>query len=90
MAAGKDISENEQLSIREQYHDYLITSLRTWRGADPMYMEKQFGLAFSTHFEQEARIFIEAGSMRKSGGRVAIDPDHWLITDHILRKLFID
>jgi oxygen-independent coproporphyrinogen III oxidase len=90
VAAGEDISESEQLSIREQYHDYLITSLRTRRGVDPVYMEKQFGPGFSAHFKQAAQSFMETGSMYRSGGRVVIDPDHWLITDHILRALFMD
>ena len=90
VAAGKDISESEKLSLREQYHDYLITSLRTRWGCDPVFMEKQFGPEFSRHFEKEARSFIKIGSMYRSGGRVAIDPNHWLITDHILRALFMD
>ena len=90
VAAGKNFSESEKLSIREQYHDYLITSLRTRWGCDPVFMEKQFGPEFSGHFEKEARSYIEIGSMYRSGGRVAIDPNHWLITDHILRALFMD
>ncbi len=90
VAAGEEISESEQLSIREQYHDYLITSLRTRWGADPVYIEKQFGPGFSAHFEQAARSFMETGTMYRSGARVAINPDHWLITDHILRALFMD
>jgi putative oxygen-independent coproporphyrinogen III oxidase len=90
VVAGKKISESEKLSTMEQYHDYLITSLRTRWGADPEYIEKQFGAFIRKHFEKEARVFMLAGSMYRTEGKLAIDPDHWLITDHILRALFMD
>lgn len=83
------IEEKEQLSAKEKYHDYLIYSLRTRRGADPIYMEKSFGRQFRLHFEKQAQVFIERGSMYKEEGRILIEPGQWLITDHILRALFM-
>ena len=84
------IEEKEQLSNKEKYHDYLISSLRTANGADLWHVETKYGLAFRTHLEKEAAIFIAAGSMSVSRGRLRIDPVQWLITDHILRALFMD
>jgi coproporphyrinogen III oxidase-like Fe-S oxidoreductase len=79
----------ELLSTREKYHDYLIISLRTRWGADPAYIESTYGKSFLNHFEKQAQPFIKNGNMFVADGRVVIDPDGWLITDHILRSLFI-
>ena len=90
IASGRSIQEQEKLTNKEKYHDYLITSLRTNRGADPQHIEKQFGKKVRRHLEDRARVFIESGSMTDSAGTLRIDPGQWLITDHILRALFMD
>lgn len=87
---GEKIDETEHLTSREQYHDYLLTSLRTRRGADPKHMEEAFGQEIRAHFESHAQAFIKKGIMSVAGGRVFIEPAQWLITDHILRALFMD
>lgn len=85
-----DIREFEHLSTKEQYHDYLITSLRTKWGADPEQILRQFGKAFSEHFQLNSKLFLEEGSLYLREGKVAIDPKHWLITDLILKRLFVN
>jgi oxygen-independent coproporphyrinogen-3 oxidase len=87
--SGKETSQAEHLSTSEKYHDYLITSLRTTKGADPAFIETEHGIKFREHFERKAQPFLEKGNMFKAEGRVIIDPEGWLITDHILRALFI-
>ena len=88
--AGRSIEQGEQLTTKEKYHDYLITSLRTKWGADPAYLEEAFGKAVRLHFEKKARAFIERGILFTGQGKIIIEPEHWLITDHILRSLFLD
>lgn len=88
--SGGEIEVREALGSREKYHDYLITTLRTKQGADPAHMEASFGKQYRIHFEQQARAFIANGSMVQEQGRVFIEPGQWLITDHILRTLFMD
>ena len=90
IASGKEVSSTELLSVTDKSHDYLITSLRTKWGADPVYIEKSFGKKYGRHFESKAGPFLESGKMFEEGGRVAIDPEGWLICDHILRALFMD
>jgi len=85
-----EISESENLSNQERYHDYLITSLRTKWGADPEQIMGVFGNEMSEHFLSNSRSFLEEGVMWIREGKVAIHPDHWLITDHILKRLFVD
>ena len=90
VASGEETGETEHLSTGEKYHDYLITSLRTRWGADPAYIEKAYGKQFRNHFEKQAQPFLERGNMFGAEGRLVIDPKQWLITDHILRALFMD
>ncbi len=90
IAGNGPFHESEQPGKDEQYHDYLITSLRTSQGADPGYMEQQYGREYREHFEHHAQTFLGEGTLVEKEGRIAIHPDQWLITDHILRKLFMD
>ena len=89
ISAGAGFSETENLSKQERYHDYLITSLRTRWGADPIYIGQQFGGDIFQHFERNTKSFLEKGTLWMIDGNVAIHPDHWLLTDHILRELFV-
>lgn len=86
--ARKAVSETENLSPEEKYHDYLITSLRTKWGADPEHMRQQFGDDLLEHFQTKSSTFLNQGSMVYVADRWTIHPDHWLIADHILRELF--
>lgn len=89
VSAGSGFSETENLSSVEGYHDYLITSLRTRWGADPEFIVKQFGEDLFQHFELKSKTFLEQGKLWITEDHVAIHPDHWLLTDHILRELFV-
>jgi len=90
ISTGVCINEKENLTVRERYHDYLITSLRTKWGADPEYIQQHFGEALLEHFSQKSKSFLEDGSLWTMDSHVAIHPDHWLIADHILREMFVD
>jgi oxygen-independent coproporphyrinogen-3 oxidase len=83
-------SEQERLTQREKYHDYLITSLRTRHGIDMEFMERNFGSSLLNHFQKKSKPFLTAGSLILTDSGIAIDPDQWMITDMILRDLFIE
>jgi len=87
---GEEPGETEHLTNRELYHDYLITSLRTKWGADPAHIKEVFGQEFRKHFDEQSRAFLKNGSMSLMEGKLYIEPGQWLITDHILRALFMD
>lgn len=87
---GLTISETEDLSTKDKYHDYLISSLRTKWGCDPEQVGIRFGQAYLEHFERKAQTFLEEGTLRWMDGRVAIKPESWFITDLILRSLFME
>ena len=87
---GEMIAEKESLSPKEEYHDYLITSLRTSAGADPKLIGDRFEKEIYDHFQKATGTLLERGVMKVREGRVCIDPLSWLLADAILRDLFID
>jgi oxygen-independent coproporphyrinogen-3 oxidase len=82
-------SESEQLTATDRYHDMLITALRTRWGLDPLQIEKQCGKKYQRYFGQKAAPFLESGVMQLAGNNITIHPDHWFISDHILRALLM-
>ncbi len=82
--------KSEILSLKERYHDYLITSLRTSNGADRTCILQQFGVDYRQYFDRQASQFISAGSLCEEGDRLFIDPKKWLLADHIISGLFMD
>ncbi|MEN8155790.1 MAG: radical SAM family heme chaperone HemW [Bacteroidota bacterium] len=89
VSAGLPAYETEHLSAKEQYHDYLITSLRTSRGVQREQIDTRFGAAFLDHFDRNSKQFILKGTMQERGERLIIDPGRWLMADHIMRELFM-
>jgi oxygen-independent coproporphyrinogen-3 oxidase len=87
---GDPFAESEQLTKTDQYHETLITALRTRQGIDPDYLEKQFGTETLQHFLQKTASFLESGMMVHNGPRISIHPDHWFISDYILRELYME
>ena len=87
---GNPYWEEEHLTTRDRFHDYLITSLRTLRGADLHQLEREIGTRYVHALERKSGPFLKSGSMVRRGNRLIIPPEHWLITDHILRELFLD
>ena len=88
-ARGESVSESEILSDKEKYHDHLITSLRTSRGIDPQYLAEQFGEEIYAHFNRSVDSYLENGFLLFSAGRIIIDPDRWMLADHVVRDLFM-
>ena len=86
---GTSITGAERLTLKEQYHDYLITTLRTSRGADPGLILERFGKDTRDHFDRKTGDFLRDGTLVNVNGSVVIDPDHWLLSDHVVRALFL-
>lgn len=87
---GKGLSEREELSELERYHDYLITSLRTSEGVDPKIIKTRFGQNVLDHFNDQSAAFVREGLMMEQREKLSIEPASWLLADHIMRALFLD
>ena len=90
ITGGIPFRDSEQLTRQEAYHDYLITSLRTRLGVDPGYIRERFGDSIGSHFQRRAEMLLPARLMENREDRMIIPPGKWLVTDLILRELFLE
>lgn len=86
---GKDYYEKEELSEIDQYHEYLITSLRTKWGIDLKEIEKRFSKHIQEHFIAK-RAKLNAGTIENNGNQLKIKAALLFQSDEVVRELMID
>lgn len=89
MERGEDVSESEELSTRDKYHDYLLTSLRTAEGAEIGFIRKYFGASFAQDLIGKSQIFIKKEELVFNNGALRMTPGGWLKSDLIIEKLML-
>jgi oxygen-independent coproporphyrinogen-3 oxidase len=80
--------EREQLTLAEQYNDYILVSLRTSRGADAGYIRNRFGDAFADIFLQQAAAYIQNGYIQEQADVFTLTRKGKMIADRIASDLF--
>jgi oxygen-independent coproporphyrinogen-3 oxidase len=85
---GQPPFEREELTPEMRFNEYLLTSLRTADGADLQHIARTFGDDFLCHCLQQAPRYIAAGTLRRNGDTLQIPPQHFLVSDNIIRELF--
>jgi oxygen-independent coproporphyrinogen-3 oxidase len=88
--SGSKVYEEETLGIREKYHDYIMTSLRTSWGIRPKEIGERFGPGFSKHAEKKAEKHIRSGMIVFSSGRLKLSKAGRFIANQIITDLFMD
>ncbi len=86
---GREVSEEEILDDKTRYREYLMTSLRTIWGVDMGYLKKEWGEPVYRQVLRQAKPFIEAKKIRKSGQTLTLTREGMFICDHITEKLFL-
>lgn len=86
---NNDYFETEELDITARYHDYVMTTIRTIWGTDVVYIKDKFGTEFQQHFIKSADGFLKTGEMIKSNSNYNLTEKGMLISDFIIKKLFI-
>ena len=81
--------ETERLNPSEQYHDYILTSLRTMWGLDIGEIEKSFGKKILHHLKMTSEPYIVSGKLLFEDNFIRMTPESWFISDHIMRDLFL-
>lgn len=84
------ISETETLTLRDRYHEYMMTHLRKREGIDLTYIREQFFPDWEERFSAEIHALLEAGKMVKAGNSYSLTPESWLLSDQIIRDFFLD
>lgn len=87
--AGTDaIYETEQLSQRDCYNEYLMTSLRTCEGVELATIGRRFGQERLSRLLRLSERFEQVGELRRTGERLAIPAEAFLISDAVIGALF--
>ena len=88
VTANAPFSEEEELSIADQYNEYLMTSLRTMWGADLELIEKRFGEEYLEQLEEDILPALLTGYIEKKGNHLILSASGKFLADGIISDLF--
>lgn len=81
-------SEREILDEGMRYNEYIMTSLRTMWGIEPVYIESEFGKELYDYFLNMINRYFRYGLIEKaSNGRVVLTAQGKMTADNIIRGL---
>lgn len=81
-------AESERLTETDRYNEYLLTHLRTVEGIDLAEMERTFGHEHIARLLRAAEVSLQSGALRLSADRLAVPPEHFLVSDTVICALF--
>jgi len=80
--------EKEILSLKQQYNEYVLTSLRTIWGTDWEYIKKHFGETFSHYFQQQAKRYVTLELVIEKEHKLFLTNKGKFLSDKIIADLF--
>ncbi len=85
---GSGFFEKEELSITDQYNDYLITTLRTMWGTNLAYVKENFKLEHYRFISEQSKDFLKQKLLINDNKILKISKKGKFVEDMILEKLF--
>lgn len=90
IAAGESaLSETELLSATDRHNEYLMTGLRRKAGIHPDHLQSLTHLDWEAENKEVLERLLEQQLMEKVAERYRLTPRGWLVSDAIIRDLFI-
>lgn len=80
--------EFENMSLAEQYNEFILTSLRTAKGLEKQKLLDTFGDKLTAYFFEESQAYLNNGKLVDDGCYIRIPSSHFLISDGIMADLF--
>lgn len=87
-AGTEAIYEQERLTERDRYNEYLMTRLRTAEGLELAAVETRFGKERAERLLRQAEPFMGIGELCFAAGRLAIPAEKFLVSDAVIGALF--
>ena len=90
----KSLSENilpiqeEELSVQDQYNEYVMTSLRTIWGCSMNYLIENFSDALVHYFKEKVTKYVSSKDVKEVDGIYTLTPKGKLLADGIASDLF--
>ena len=82
------MSEVEQLTLEQQYDEYVMLHLRTHWGIDLKWLKREMGERFSTYCEQHAQPLIAQGRLSQTREFLYLTDKQMLFADGVAEELF--
>lgn len=86
--AGSSVAEIEQLSLADQYNDFIITSLRTVRGINLFDLKNRFGEEKYDFCIKKSYKYLNSSNLLLSDDFLKCTQEGFLISDSIISDLF--
>lgn len=80
--------EKETLSLCDRYNEYIMLSLRTYKGIDCNMVKDSFGTKYFDYMMQKADKLIASGKILFVNGKMIIESRNFLVSDYIISELF--
>ncbi len=88
LTQGKLALEEEVLSLRDKYNEYIMTSLRTKWGCSLNQIEHDYSIVFANYFKAEIQIHFRNGNVIEKEGVYTLTFKGKLLADRIASDLF--
>ena len=88
LASNKLPATTENLSLSEQYNEYIMTGLRTIWGVDINVIQIKFGQKFAIYFRQSIQPHIAYNNLQIKNEKVQVLPSAFFLIDGIIADLF--
>lgn len=85
---GEIPCQTEHLSETDRYNDYVLTRLRTMWGISEQFVEQNFSPRVVSFFKKNLWQLAESKFLEKENQNWVIPPEHRLISDYLIEKLF--
>ena len=79
----------EELTIQNQYNEYIMTGLRTQWGVSANYIKSQFGENYLSDFLFQIHEYVESGAVEIHDDKYLLTLSGKLIADRIAAKAFV-
>ena len=81
--------ESEELTAKDHLNEYIMTSLRTARGIDTLYLGTRFGARALQDVMLAAEPWLRSGALRNAESRLFIPAEKFLLSDAVIESLFV-
>ncbi len=89
LAENKIPAEIEELSLKDKFNEYILTSLRTKWGIDLNFVSGEYGEELTSELKQKFKIQTAAGFIEQNGNIFALSNSGRYFADRISSELFI-
>ena len=87
--SGVSYFEEEQLSEKDKYNEYILTRIRTSWGVSENEIREKFGIEKASYFKQQIQIYLEQGKAILNQGIINLTREGLFVSDDIMADLII-